>query len=303
MTGSGSQVRIWTAVLVTSIGWGTALVVTRVALAEGLNPLTIAGVTSAIAAAAVLLFMLIDGGSFPIGKIELKIGLVMSILSVTLPFVSRSVALQYASAGFVGLATALVPLATVVVANFVLKDEPLRLATVVGLGIALAGVAVLVLSGDSGIGIEGRPAVAGGLALVGVVSVALGSVYAKRYAGQYSVLGVSGVQFAIGALLASGASVAVHGVPEGPSINGWASLVYIGVIGTFLPIVVFYWLLRHVTVTYATVIGYIVPLVAVIVGVVVLGEQLQPGILLGGGLILAGVVVTDRLRARAASRA
>jgi drug/metabolite transporter (DMT)-like permease len=53
-----------------------------------------------------------------------------------------------------------------------------------------------------------------------------------------------------------------------------------------------------VTATYASVIGYIVPLIAVIVGVVLLDEQVQPGILIGGLLILTGVVVTDRLEQR-----
>jgi len=299
MKGAAPQTRIWSAVLLTSLGWGTSLVVTRIALREGIAPLTIVGVTSAIAAAAVVLFLLFSRGGPSIGRIEVTMGVVMSILSVTLPFVSRSMALQYASAGFVGLASALVPLATVVLANFFLKDEPLKLATVAGLGVALIGVAVLIFSGDSGIGAAGRPALAGGLALVGVVSVALGAVYAKRYAGDYSVLGVAGIQFAIGAVLAFGASVMVHGIPAGLSGAGWLSLLYIGLAGTFLPIVLFYWLLRHVTVTYTTVIGYLVPLVAVVVGVVVLGEELQAGLIVGGILILAGVIVTDRLRMRA----
>ncbi len=64
---------------------------------------------------------------------------------------------------------------------------------------------------------------------------------------------------------------------------------------TVMPFLVYYWLIRHVTVTYSSIIGYIVPLVAVIVGVIALDERLQPGILVGGALILAGVVITDRL--------
>ncbi|MEA3501822.1 MAG: DMT family transporter, partial [Actinomycetota bacterium] len=238
-----------------------------------------------------------DGPS--IGPMEVRVGIVMSLLSVTLPFASRSFALQYASAGFVGLATALVPLVTAIAAHFLLADEPLKPVTMVGLGTALVGVAVLVLSGDSGLGEGGRPGLAGALALVGVVSVALGAVYAKRYAGEYSLLGVAGVQFTIGALLAMGATLAVEGLPRGTTALGWASLVYIGLIGTFMPVVVYYWLIRHVTVTYSTIIGYIVPLVAVSIGVLALGEQIQPGIVIGGGLILAGVMVTDRLRMRA----
>ena len=65
--------------------------------------------------------------------------------------------------------------------------------------------------------------------------------------------------------------------------------------------VLYFWLIRHVTVTYSTIIGYIIPLVAVAVGVLVLDEELQPGILIGGALILSGVFVTDRIRLRRAA--
>ncbi|NIR35502.1 MAG: EamA family transporter [Actinobacteria bacterium] len=62
-----------------------------------------------------------------------------------------------------------------------------------------------------------------------------------------------------------------------------------------MPFIVYYWLLRHVTVVYSAIIAYVVPLVAVVVGIVGLDERLQPGIVAGGALILAGVVVTDRV--------
>jgi len=274
------------------------LVVTRIALREGLDPLTIVAITSTVAALAVIGYLTLTRRISIIGRWELRIGAVMAFLSVILPFASRSFALQYASAGFIGLATALVPLVTAVTAHFVLVDEPLRWTTVAGLGVALAGVTILIFSGDSGIGEAGRPALAAALAMIGVLSVAFGSVFAKRFAGRYSVLGVAAVQFAIGAALTLGTAAVVEGLPGGISGPGWASLVYVGLIGTFMPVVLYYWLIRHVTVTYSTVIGYIIPLVAVVVGVVVLGEQLQKGIVIGGALILAGVVVTDRIRVR-----
>lgn len=295
------QSRIWLVVLVTSIGWGTTGVVTRVAFEEGLRPLTIVAVSSAIAAIAVMVLLSFNR-SIGIGRIGWRVGLVMSVMSVTLPFLFRNLALQFASAGFVGLASALVPLATAIAAHFMLTDEPLRAGTLGGLTIALAGVGVLVLSGDAGIGEGGRPVLAGVYALVGVVSVAVGSVYAKRHAGAYSPLGVSGVQFTVGAMLATVAALIGDGIPGNPSLRGWLALLYIGLVGTFVPVVLYYWLIRYVTVTYSAIIGYIIPLVAVAVGVVALDEKLQPGILIGGALILAGVIITDRIRLRSARR-
>jgi drug/metabolite transporter (DMT)-like permease len=51
-------------------------------------------------------------------------------------------------------------------------------------------------------------------------------------------------------------------------------------------------------VTKASLVGYIVPLVALVAGIVLIDEQLQIGILVGGVLILVGVVVTDRSERR-----
>jgi drug/metabolite transporter (DMT)-like permease len=302
MSGGISNQRIWLVVLLTSFGWGTGPVLTRVALDEDLDPLTIVAAGSLIAAVAVLVFVGIARKGFPVGRLEWRVGAVMALLSATLPFLARNLALQHASAGFVGLASALVPLVTAVLAHYLLADEPLDASTVGGLGVALAGVAVLVLSGDSGIGDEGNPLLAGAYALVGVVAVGLGSVYAKRYAGRYSVLGVAAVQFGLGAVVATVAVLVAGGPPENPSGTAWLSLAYIGLVATFMPVVLFFWLIRHVTVTYSTIIGYIIPLVAVVVGVLALDEELQPGILIGGALILSGVFVTDRIRLhRAAS--
>ncbi len=298
MTSPPPQHRIWTVLLLVSFGWGTGGVMTRAAFDEGLEPFAIVAISSAIAAVAVVVFATAVRRGLAIGPLGWRVGAVMSVMSVTIPFISRNLALQNASAGFVGLASALVPLATAITAHFMLADEPIDPTTIGGLLVALAGVAVLVLSGDAGIGEGGRPGLAGLYALVGVVSVAVGSVYAKRHAGRYSPLGVAGVQFVLGAIITAVIMLVAEGVPANPTAAGWGSLVYIALIATFMPVALYYWLIRHVTVTYSTVIGYVIPLIAVVVGVVVLGEEIQPGIVVGGTLILGGVVLTDRARMR-----
>lgn len=293
-----SRAQVWGAMLLISLGWGTNGVVVRVAFDAGMEPLAVVAISSVIAAVGVVAFVTLSGRDRTIGAIGWRVGIVMSITSVTVPFITRNLALQYASAGFVGLASALVPLATGVVAHIMLPEERLQAATLIGLLISLAGVAVLILSGDSGLAEGGNPALAGILALAGVLSVAVGAVYAKRYSGRYSPLGVSGVQFVIGAAIGIVAMLAFEGVPANPGAKGWASLAYVGLAATFLPITLYYWLLRHVTVTFSAITGYIIPLVAVVFGVIVLGERVDLGIVLGGALILAGVVVTDRIAGR-----
>ena len=297
-----SDRRVWALVLLISFGWGSSPIAVRMALREGLGPITIAAASSLIAAVAVIFLIAGRRRGTLVGPLELRMGAVLSVLSVLLPYQTRNLALENASAGFVSLVNALIPLVTALVAHFMLANERLKVVTVVGLLLGLGGVAVLLLGGDSGIAEGGNPPLAGLFVLVSVVSVSVAAVYAKRYAGQYSVLGVTGVQLAIGCVALSLLALAIEGVPATPSMTGQLSLLYVGSLGTLVPLGLYYFLIRHVTVTYSTIIGYIVPFIAVSAGVVMLDEQIQPGIVVGGALVLLGVVVTDLIRIRDSRR-
>ena len=213
---------VWAVLLVISVGWGTSPVAVRIALREGLGPITIASASLMIAAAAVFALMAGLRRGMLIGRVEMRLGGVLAVLSVLVPFQMRNLALENASAGFVSLVSALIPLVTAGMAHFALSDEPLNAPTLASLLLGLGGV----------------------FGLISVMSVSAAAVYAKRYAGGYSVLGV----------------------------------------------------------TYSTIIGYIVPFIAVFAGIRMLDEQVQPGIAVGGALVLIGVVVTYLIRIRGVRR-
>ena len=290
--------RVWLAIVVASLGWGTAGVATRSALGEGVTPYWLAAHRSSLAIVAVVILLTVLRRGLPKGAAVWKVGLVMGLSNLAAPFIFSNLALQNAGAGFLGLMTALIPLITAAVAHFTLRDERLTVPKTIGLLVALAGVAVLFLAGDSGLAEGGRPLVAGLFGLGAVVAISGGSVYAKHYAGQYELLDVTGVHFASGALIIAIITLAVEGGPPTVTGRAWLLLGYMALASTVLPMVLYYWLLRTVTVTYAALVGYVIPVVAITAGVVLLDEQLQPGIIVGGILILIGVLVTDRAERR-----
>ncbi len=294
--------QIWAAILLASLGWGTGGVATRVALTEGVEPFALAAYRTAIAAVAVIAFLLIRGRALPRRPVVWKVGVVAGVLNLAAPFALFTVAYQYASAGFVGLLAALIPLATALLAHALLPGEPLTAGRMIGLAVALGGVAVLVLSGDSGLASGGRPVLAFGLGVGAVACIALASIYAKRHAGAYEATEVTTVQFAVGTVLLAVAMAVVEGLPVNQTAWAWTMLAYMALASTFLPFTLYYWILRHVSATFASVIGYVVPLIAVAAGALLLDERLEPGIVLGGALILAGVLITDRMEGRHAAR-
>ncbi len=244
-----------------------------------------------IAAVALFGFLQFVRGKVPRGRDEWKMGLVMSLFNLTLPFILFTLGYQYASAGFMGSLAALIPIATAVFARFLLPEDPLSSGKVVGLVVAFAGVAFLSLTGDSGLEEGGRPLVSLALGVSAVVCIGIANIYAKKRSANYDPVEVTGMQFAIGAVLLIALTAVVEGWPSEITGLGWVLVVYLALVGSVLPFLAYYWVLQHVTVTRAQIIAYLVPLVALSSGIVVLGEKLEIGIAVGGALILFGVII------------
>jgi len=277
-----------------AVGWGTTGVATRAALEDGVPPYAMATIRALLTAVFIYGYLRARGVVPPGNRRQWMTGLVMGITNLAVPFVLFTLAYQYASAGFVGLLVALIPIGTAIGAHYLLADEPLHLAKIVGLTVSLLGVGVLVTSGDSGLASGGRPLMAVALSLGAVVAASFAGVYAKRHVGSYNPVELTGMQFGTGAAILVVATLVAEGMPPAISAWGWFLLVYMAIFGSVIPYTFFYWLLGHVTVTKASLIGYLVPLVALLSGALLLDERIQVGIVLGGILILGGVILTDR---------
>lgn len=283
----------WIALAVAAVGWGTGGIAVRAAFGEGVGPWTMVAMRVLIAAVLVVGVLAAQGIRRP-DALTLRIGLVMAVTNLLVPYIVFTFAYDEASAGFVGLFAALIPLSTAVYAHFMLEHEHLSRMKIIGLLVGFAGVAALLVSGDSGLGAEGRPLVAAGLSLIGVAVIGYAGAYAKRYAGQYDSMEITGLQFGFSAVFLVPAMLLLEGVPTSVSNPGWTLIVYMAVASTFLPFYLYYRLIESVPVTTVSLVGYLVPFVALFGGVLLLDEQIEPGIVVGGALILTGMIITDR---------
>lgn len=288
------ELRVWLAIFAAAGAWGTTGVATRAALNAGVPPVQMAAMRALLAATLLYVLLAARGrGRLTRRRERWVTGGVAALFQLALPFVLFTLAYQYASAGFVGLLVALVPLGTAIIAHYLLPDEPMHAAKLLGLLVAFAGVAFLLLSGDSGLDQGGNPLLAAGLSLGAVTSVSFAGVYTKGRPGTYEPTELTWMQFAMGTLFILGAMAPIEGLPIGVSAWGWALIVYLTVVGSITPFLLFYWLLSRVSATKASLVGYVVPLIALVSGIVLLDERLQTGIAVGGALIIIGVVLTN----------
>ena len=300
---AGMQLRYWVGMMVAAFGWGTGGLAVRAALEEGVGAWTVVALRIGIAAVAVAALLAAQRKLAKPSAMSVRVGLVMALFNLAIPYVLFTFAYDNASAGFVGLLSALIPLATAIFANAMLPAEPLTAAKITGLAVGFVGVGALLLSGDSGLASGGRPLLSIVLSVLSVASIGYAGVYAKKHSGEYDPTAITGIQFLVAGLIMFVTMLAIEGVPSGISGAGWAMLLYAALVSTVLPFTIFYRLVAHLQATTLSLIGYMVPVVALVGGVLVLSEQIQPGMVVGGILIAFGVVLTDRADRKAAAAA
>jgi len=114
---------------------------------------------------------------------------------------------------------------------------------------------------------------------------------------------LTGLQFGLAAVFLVSAMLVFDGLPTDVTAKGWGLLVFMSVSATFMPFLLYYWLLQYISATDASLIGYLVPFVALVGGIVLLGEELQGGIIIGGFLVFTSMLLADRAGRRAARTA
>ena len=183
---------------------------------------------------------------------------------------------------------------------------------VIGLVVGFGGVGLLVAPGGSGAG-DSRAI----LLVFSSLAWALGSLYSRQAPQPQRPLVAAAMQMTAGGLILAVVS-AVSGEASGfhvsqVSLESWLGLAYLVVAGSLTAYTAYMWLLREVPTSLVGTYAYVNPVVAVMLGTVVLGEPLTWRTLVGGGVILASVALivsapkprgaAERRRAAVAARA
>jgi len=274
----------WALFLAMGFIWGVPYLCIRVAVGEGgLTPASLVLARCVLGAAILLPIVAVQGrikGLLPYWKPLLA----FTVIEIALPWLLLSSAETRLSSSLAGLLIAATPLVGAVL-GWVTGRDRLGVRRLAGLGIGILGVAALVgldLSADDGWALAAMAVV--------VVCYALGPFILDRY-----LTDVSGTAVMAAALGLSAVAYAPVGIAQMPStvpgIDVIASVVVLGVLCTAIALTMFNLLITEVGPARATVITYINPAVAILLGVALLDEPFTAGIAVGFALVLAGSVL------------
>jgi drug/metabolite transporter (DMT)-like permease len=217
------------------------------------------------------------------------IGVVMTGVSNGLMFWGQ----QYISAGLASILFATMPFFTAGLAHLLL-NERLNAWKVMGIAVGFAGVALLLSNGQS----EQSPqAILGEAALVlSALCWALPLVLMKRWLGAEDPIALTGVQMLAGAVLLVPVGLMTEGIARvHPTASALLAFAYMTVGAGAIGFSTYYWLARQMAASRLVLTSFVVPGVAVVLGVLLLSEPAEPRLLLGLALIAAGIIVVNSL--------
>jgi drug/metabolite transporter (DMT)-like permease len=269
-----------------SVIWGIPYLFIRIAVDE-ISPATLVLVRTGLAAAILLPLALSRVDLRPVVA-RWRWIVAFAGIEIALPWVLLGSAEQHVSSSLTGLLIAGVPLVGTIVALATGASDRLGRPAVAGLLIGLAGVAAIV-GGDLGT----TDPIA--LLQIGVVDVcyAVGPAILARRLGGLPSVGIMAISLTLCALLYVPIA-AVQLPPAWPSPNVVASVVILAVICTAAAFLVFAALIDEIGPVRATVITYVNPAVAAVLGVVVLRETLTAAMVAGFGLVILGSTLATR---------
>ncbi|GAA0383635.1 drug/metabolite exporter YedA [Microbispora corallina] len=292
---NGRDIRVWLALAAVYVVWGSTYLAIKFAI-ETLPPLISGGLRFVAAALVLGAVLLLRRGTAPFRVTARQCGgaALVGLLLLTAGNGLVGVAEQHISSGLAALLVASVPL-WLVVFRTVVRDRP-HVLTLAGVLVGFAGVAGLTLGGGasaSGVGI--------GAVLLASLAWSLGSFISPRIAMPEDPFAASAIEMAAGGagmlLLALCTGERVH--LTAVSASSWAAVAYLVLFGSLVAFTSYVWLLGNAPISLVSTYAYVNPVVAVVLGVIVLGEDVTTAMIVAGALIVVGValvVSTERAR-------
>ena len=270
--------------------WGWSFLLIKVAVA-GMTPTTVAAIRVALGAALLLAVVRARGLRLPRERVWWRHFTVVALAGSAAPFSILAWGEQHISSALAAVLNASTPLFAAALAA-ILLHERLRPLQVSGLALGFAGVAVV--AGVGGADLAGPGTAGKAAAVAAALGYGISLTYTRRHLTTLSPLVAAAGQLVMATVMLTPLAL-VTTVRQGIAITPTraASVGLLGVFGTGLAYVLIYRLIADVGSTRASVVTYLVPVVAVTVGVVFLDEHFSFRLVVGGAITIVGIALLN----------
>jgi drug/metabolite transporter (DMT)-like permease len=285
--------RDWAILLTLALIWGVAFLFIGIAV-DHVPPLTYVALRVALAAVAMWTFLLARGEKLGLPRSAWGAMFLLAFLNNALPFSLFGWSQTHIAGGLAAILNATTPIWGVVVAHLLTADERMTPTKIAGVMLGFGGVAMMI--GPDLLANLGVDAAAQLACIAASLSYALAAVWARRFKGQ----GLSPLSVTTGQMTASAAMmipvmllVDQPWTRPFPPLAAWGAIATLAVLCTAIGYVLYFRLIDSAGATNALSVTLLVPPIAILIGVLVLGETLAVNDFLGLGLIALGLAAID----------
>lgn len=285
--------------LTLSVLWSGSFFFIAVAIPV-LPPITIVFLRVVLAAFALHLILLVRRERMPKSLSVWAAFLGMGFLNNAIPFTLIAWGQSHIESGLASILMATTPLFTVIIAHFLTTDERLTVGRFIGVAIGLAGVTVMIgpaLLDELGAFV---------IAQFALLGAALAYAYAAVYGRRFRAMGISPLATATGQVTASSAMmlpvVLIVDQPwhlAVPTTEIWLAVVGLALLSTALAYILYFRILATAGATNILLVTFLIPVSAILLGALVLGERLDAIHFIGMALIAFGLAAIDGRAGRA----
>jgi len=290
MMGS-ERIRIWVAFTVVCTVWGSTWMAIKIGL-ETVPPFLSAGVRFLIASLLLLLIIRVRGISLPLARNAWRVYLALGILGYAIPFALVYWGQQYIPSALSSILFAAFPFWVALFSHVLLPQERMDYVKVIGILVGFAGLVVIFARDVHWTGSEGLLGM--GAVLLSTFLGGFSLVVVKKHGESISPFSLNFIAMGMTALFLLGMSVVLErGVGVGWSTAAVVSVLYLAVISSVLTFAAYLWLLKRVEAVYLSLTSFVSPIIAIILGVMAMGEDLAATVYFGAALVLSGILFAN----------
>lgn len=288
------------AFLTVCVVWGTTYLAIRVAV-ESIPPVLLTGIRYTLAGIVMVTLLRMRGVRIPREPRTLAHIAVVAVLLICGGSLTLVVAEQWVPSGVASLLMATVPFWAVILEAMRRDGERIGFRRILGIVVGFAGVAMLVTPGGANGAFDSRFLLGALLIQLGVVTWQGGSGHAKRALAHVPPLMSAALQSLIAGVLLDVIGLAIGEAPRlHPTARSLVALAYLTVFGSIIAFSAYTYAVAHIPMTTVSLHAYVNPIVAVILGWLILGERLTWLSIAAMAVILSGMALVQMsgLRAR-----
>lgn len=269
--------------------WGSTWMAIRVSL-NSLTPFVSCGLRFLLASFFVIALVKIRGIKIQTDKLSMTLYLVMGLFSFVIPFGLVYWGEQYVPSGLASVLFAVNPFFVAIFSYYFIVNENVGAHKIIGIVLGFAGILIIFsenILGDIKIYIPGMLAIIGSAIMQGGLQVTM-----KKHGGHLNPLSMNFLPMLFAGVVMLGFGLLVEDTSRLVfDLSAYLSVGYLAFFGSLVTFTSYYWLLKRVSVVVLSLIAFITPIIALILGWVFLDEELSSRHVIGSLIVLTGLLI------------